>query len=285
MAVQSYASEFSKLFKQGNCSVQGKDWTAPRYFDGMENDCYKAEAALLSELSSEAYNMFGFEVQYYLKNIDTKKDRLYGEDPLANVERRFLLKMYTESIPTMQRQYELQGMIYPEIITCQCTVQHFYEASQLSYPDMKDIYEAEVPKIGDIVYIEYSDTYYEVVNVKEFAEQTTFLSTPITYTFKLRVWHNNHENVDELNVNNDPMDEFRKYAELAETFKLDTSTSTTDKTSEVASESDMLSTNTDAMTDTDINNEPKDNVPTNVIYKSEEIKEENPQYYDPFEGW
>ena len=94
MAVQSYASEFSKLFKTGNCSVQGKDWTAPRYFDGMENDCYKAEAALLSELSSEAYNMFGFEVQYYLKNIDTKKDRLYGEDPLANVERRFLLKMY-----------------------------------------------------------------------------------------------------------------------------------------------------------------------------------------------
>jgi hypothetical protein len=176
-------------------------------------------------------------------------------------------------------------MIFPEIITCQCTVQHFYEASQLSYPDMKDIYEAEVPKIGDIVYIEYSDTYYEVVNVKEFAEQTTFLSTPITYTFKLRVWHNNHENVDELNVNNDPMDEFRKYAELAETFKLDTSTSTTDKTSEVAPESDMLSTNTDAMTDTDINNEPKDNVPTNVIYKSEEIKEENPQYYDPFEGW
>jgi hypothetical protein len=251
----------------------------------MENDCYKAEAALLSELSSEAYNMFGFEVQYYLKNIDTKKDRLYGEDPLANVERRFLLKMYTESIPTMQRQYELQGMIFPEIITCQCTVQHFYEASQLSYPDMKDIYEAEVPKIGDIVYIEYSDTYYEVVNVKEFAEQTTFLSTPITYTFKLRVWHNNHENVDELNVNNDPMDEFRKYAELAETFKLDTSTSTTDKTSEVAPESDMLSTNTDAMTDRDINNEPKDNVPTNVIYKSEEIKEENPQYYDPFEGW
>jgi hypothetical protein len=193
--------------------------------------------------------------------------------------------MYTESIPTMQRQYELQGMIFPEIITCQCTVQHFYEASQLSYPDMKDIYEAEVPKIGDIVYIEYSDTYYEVVNVKEFAEQTTFLSTPITYTFKLRVWHNNHENVDELNVNSDPMDEFRKYAELAETFKLDTSTSTTDKTSEVAPESDMLSTNTDAKTDTDINNEPKDNVPTNVQYKSEEIKEDNPQYYDPFEGW
>ena len=68
---------------------------------------------------------------------------------------------------------------------------------------MKDMYEPEVPKIGDIVYIEYSDTYYEVVNVKEFAEQTTFLSTPITYTFKLRVWHNNHDDVDVNNLNDD----------------------------------------------------------------------------------
>jgi hypothetical protein len=81
------------------------------------------------------------------------------------------------------------------------------------------------------------------------------------------------------------MDEFRKYAELAETFKLDTSTSTTDKTSEVAPESDMFSTNTDAKNDTDKNGEPKDNVHTHVIYNSKEIKEENPQYYDPFDGW
>ena len=284
MASTQYASEFSRLFG-GGCSVSGKDWNAPRYFDGIDNGCYKAEAALVSSLTSEAYGNFGFEVQYYLKSIETDKDQLYGEDPLHNVERRFKLQLYTSNIPTMQKNYELQGMVYQELINCQCTIQHFYEASQLSYPDMQSIYEPEVPKIGDIVYVEYSDTYYEVVNVKEFAESSTFLAVPMTYTFILRVWRNNHEFVDEQNVNPDKMDEFRKYAELAETFNLDTSTSTTDKTSEVSHESDMLATNEDVKKDVDKNNKPKDNVNSHVVYKSDEIKEDNPAYFDPFGGW
>lgn len=284
MASTQYASEFSRLFG-GGCSVSGKDWNAPRYFDGIDNDCYKAEAALVSSLTSEAYGNFGFEVQYYLKSIETDKDQLYGEDPLHNVERRFKLQLYTSNIPTMQKNYELQGMVYQELINCQCTIQHFYEASQLSYPDMQSIYEPEVPKIGDIVYVEYSDTYYEVVNVKEFAESSTFLAVPMTYTFILRVWRNNHEFVDEQNVNPDKMDEFRKYAELAETFNLDTSTSTTDKTTEVSHESDMLATNEDVKKDIDKNNKPKDNVNSHVVYKSDEIKEDNPAYFDPFGGW
>lgn len=284
MASTQYASEFSRLFG-GGCSVSGKDWNAPRYFDGIDNDCYKAEAALVSSLTSEAYGNFGFEVQYYLKSIETDKDQLYGEDPLHNVERRFKLQLYTSNIPTMQKNYELQGMVYQELINCQCTIQHFYEASQLSYPDMQSIYEPEVPKIGDIVYVEYSDTYYEVVNVKEFAESSTFLAVPMTYTFIIRVWRNNHEFVDEQNVNPDKMDEFRKYAELAETFNLDTSTSTTDKTTEVSHESDMLATNEDIKKDVDKNNKPKDNVNSHVVYKSDEIKEDNPAYFDPFGGW
>lgn len=284
MASTQYASEFSRLFG-GGCSVSGKDWNAPRYFDGIDNDCYKAEAALVSSLTSEAYGNFGFEVQYYLKSIETDKDQLYGEDPLHNVERRFKLQLYTSNIPTMQKNYELQGMVYQELINCQCTIQHFYEASQLSYPDMQSIYEPEVPKIGDIVYVEYSDTYYEVVNVKEFAESSTFLAVPMTYTFILRVWRNNHEFVDEQNVNPDKMDEFRKYAELAETFNLDTSTSTTDKTTEVSHESDMLATNEDVKKDVDKNNKPKDNINSHVVYKSDEIKEDNPAYFDPFGGW
>lgn len=284
MASTQYASEFSRLFG-GGCSVSGKDWNAPRYFDGIDNDCYKAEAALVSSLTSEAYGNFGFEVQYYLKSIETDKDQLYGEDPLHNVERRFKLQLYTSNIPTMQKNYELQGMVYQELINCQCTIQHFYEASQLSYPDMQSIYEPEVPKIGDIVYVEYSDTYYEVVNVKEFAESSTFLAVPMTYTFILRVWRNNHEFIDEQNVNPDKMDEFRKYAELAETFNLDTSTSTTDKTTEVSHESDMLATNEDVKKDVDKNNKPKDNVNSHVVYKSDEIKEDNPAYFDPFGGW
>lgn len=280
----NFANEFSKVFNKG-CSVENKDWNEQRYFDSINNDCYKSEAALVSSLTSEAYGKFGFEVIYYVKDINTKIDKLYGEDPLENIERRFKLQMYVDSIPTMQREYDLQGMIFTEIITCQCTIQHFAEASQLSYPDMESIYEEIEPYIGDIVYVEYSDTYYEVVNVKPFADQTTFLSTPITYTFHLRVWHNNHEDVNKFDLNPDKMDEFREYAELAETFNLDTNSETYPRTSVVSSDSDMLSTNIDSKQNTDINNKPKDNVAKHVSFNDDEIKEENPKYFDPFEGW
>lgn len=280
----NFASEFSKVMGggAGACSVKGKDWNEKRYFDPESSDCYKAEAALISELTSEAYGNYGLEVLYYVKNIDTKIDRLYGEDPLENIERRFKLQMYTESIPTMQKQYDLQGMIYNEIITCQCTIQHFYEASQLTYPDLEDMYEPIEPRIGDIVYMQYSDTYYEVINVKPFAEQSTFMSTPITYTFSLRIWHNNHEDVND-NIA-DPMNEIRHFTELAETFDLPDDPKE-DKDGYIAPESDILSNNTDLKNDKDIFDEPKDNVPTHVNYADKEIKEENPQYYDPFGGW
>lgn len=281
----NYANEFSKLFAGGVCSVKKTDWNAPRYFDTENNDCYKSEAALVSSLTSEAYGNFGFTVQYYVKNIDIKIDRLMGEDPLENIERRFTLQMYVDNIPSLQKSYELQGMVYTEIITCQCSIQHFWEASQLSYPDLQSIYQPIVPRIGDIVYIEYSDLYYEVVNVKEFADGSTFLSTPITYTFSLRVWRNNHEDVDVHHENSDPMEEIRHYAELAETFNLDAESTDRCHTSEVAPESDMLSKNTYLKQDVDKNGVPKDNVNSHVVYQSTETKTDNPAYVDPFDGW
>ena len=290
-----YTAEFNKLFNGAGCSVQNKDWNALKFFDGQNNDCYKAEAALQSELTSEAYSNFGFEVQYYVRDMNTKKDILFGEDNIPNVIRRFKLQMYTDNIPQMQKSYDLQGMVYNEIITCQCTIQHFYDASQLSYPDLQDIYEPIEPRIGDIVYINYSDTYYEIVNVKPFAEGTSFLSTPITWFFHLRIWHNNHDDVDHFNENPDKMEEFRSYNELAETFNLDLKSDEKDvPTSHVEPESDMLAINKDLTKDTDIEEmpkkdpeivEPTDNVKTNVIYKDKEVKEDNPDYYDPFGGW
>jgi len=51
-----FAQEFSKLFKNGCGPVT--DWTKPRLFDGLNNDCYGAEAALMASLNSEAYNKF-----------------------------------------------------------------------------------------------------------------------------------------------------------------------------------------------------------------------------------
>lgn len=176
----------------------------------------------MASLTSEAYNKFGFEITYFVKEHDTKFDPLLGEDQLENVKRRFELQVYAENIPQLQKQYQIQGMIYTEIVTVQCTIQHFLEASRYDWKtENPEAYESLLPKIGDLMYFHFNDLYYEVINVKDHAEGTNFLSQPITYTFNLRVWRNSHENVDELNANDDNMEHLRSYVELGETFNVD----------------------------------------------------------------
>lgn len=89
----NFNSEFNSIFK-GSFSIKNYDWNKPRFFD-KDNPCYDAEKALMASLTSEAYGKYGFEVDYFVKHISTKRDKLLGEDPLENIERRFHLKVYT----------------------------------------------------------------------------------------------------------------------------------------------------------------------------------------------
>lgn len=236
--------------------------------------------------------IIGFDVIYFSKEVDLKLDPLFGEDQLENIKRRFRLKVYAENIPQLQKTYQLQGMIYNEIVTLQCTIQHFYEASQLDWDTNEPIYESLVPKIGDIMYFKWCDLYYEVLNVKEFAEGTTFLSSPITYTFNLRVWRNSHENVDEMNTNTDDMSHLRSYVELGETFNLANDFGkhdganelnpnerkvvekdyNPDSTSEVKSDGDILA----------INDNLEEPLQKQILYNKQD---EGKERIDPFDGW
>lgn len=282
-----FASELSKIFANG-CSIAGTDWTSARYFDSLNNDCYASEAALASSLTSEAYSNFGFEVQYFIKKISTKADRVYGEDPLENVERRFKLHVYTESIPNLQRTYQLQGMIYDEIVEVQATITHFQEASEIDFVTGEAAWDVYEPKIGDIMYFPWCDLYYEVLNVKTFAEGSSFLSSPITYTFSLRVWRNARESVDLTSANDDKMEHLRSYVELSETFNIDhksdangfehitnpvATSSSGLPASEVKSSGDVLSIN-DKVSATSST--------SGRIWKNQENGEKR---IDPFDGW
>ena len=233
-----FQEEFNRIWgAAGGCSVSGWNWNQPMPFDGTDpNSCYANEAALMSSLTSEAYNQFGFEIDYYIKQISTKRDRLLGEDPLENIVRRFRLSVYTAQIPNLQKKYQLQGMLYEEVFDVQATIAHFSEASQYNYDRSKIEYEMYKPKIGDLMHFTYNDKYYEVINVKTFGENTAFLGTPITYTFTLRIWKNNHEDVDVRNQNDDEMP-IEKFTSLAETFDIE------NKTAEVGSHCDILAIN------------------------------------------
>lgn len=215
-----FASEFNRIFSTTGCTIEGYDWNQPHYFD-PNSDCYAAEAALMSELTSEAYNQFGFVVDYYIKQISTKRDRIFGEDALENIVRRFKLSVYTSEIPQMEKHYLLQGMTYTDIVHLQCSIQHFKEASVLSYLTNAPEYEEYYPKIGDLMYFPWNKTFYEIINVKTFSDGSSFLSVPITFEFILKVWKPSHEDVDIMDKNPDTMDEANRLASLGEVFDMD----------------------------------------------------------------
>ena len=52
----NFNEEFKKVF--GNSCPPQTDWSEPRFFDSLGNDCYAAEVALMSSLTSEAYNKY-----------------------------------------------------------------------------------------------------------------------------------------------------------------------------------------------------------------------------------
>lgn len=288
----NYQEEFNRLWGDVGCSVSGWDWNKPMPFDGNDkNSCYANEAAMLSSMTSEAYNLYGFEVDYYIKQISTKRDRLLGEDPLENILRRFRLSIYAPNVPNLQKQYQLQGMLYEEVFEVQATIVHFKEASRYDYDRTRVEYEEYEPKIGDLMYFRFSDKYYEVINVKKFAENTAFLSTPITYTFTLRIWHNSHEDVDIRNENPDEMP-IEKFAALAESFDIENDTGEPVGSKTVASNSDILSIN-DFVSDKDTINPFKPdevlqvkNSDTNIFKYQPAGEEKNKnEVFDPFDGW
>lgn len=297
-----FQEEFNRIWGgSGGCTVSGWDWNKPIAFDGTDpNSCYSNEAALMSSLTSEAYNQFGFEIDYYVKQISTKRDRLFGEDPLENIVRRFRLSVYTDKIPNLQKKYQLQGMLYEEVFEVQATIAHFNEASQYDYDRTAIKYEMYKPKIGDLMYFKFNDKYYEIINVKAFGEGTAFLGTPITYTFTLRIWKNNHEDVDVMNENDDVMP-IEKFTSLAETFDIENRTADIESHHDILAVNDYVKNNdtVNPYTEKERKAEGKD---PEIIQKAQintrihvyEPQDEPPQVvnqkrksdpFDPFDGW
>lgn len=132
--------------------------------------------------------------------------------------------MYTSEVPQQQKQYQLQGMQYNDIVRVLCTIQHFKEASVLSYLTGQKEFEEYYPKIGDLMYFPWNKTFYEIVNVKMFNDGSSFLTVPITFEFILKTWQPGHEDVDVMQQNTDDMNTISRFAELAESFNIENKT-------------------------------------------------------------
>jgi hypothetical protein len=237
----SLSEDFINLQNQQSCMVKDWDWTNPNTIGNPDSDCAKSEAALIESLTKEAYDLAGFEVQYYVFNYDTQRDRLYGEDVNRAIERRFALQVYTPNIPTLTRTYRIEGFDYDELITLNCTVNSFRESSRYSWSDDRSKREPKFdpmmsPRVGDILYFPFIDIFYTIYNVKDFAEKDAiFKSIAITYQIICKVWRNNRNEVMPVDEN-DQLEEISSYQSLDSMFNID---------NQIDKKKDVLYTNKD----------------------------------------
>ena len=152
------------------------------------NTVSKEETEHAEGYTTEAFGKYGLKFTYYVVSLDTKRDPLYGEDPLQQILRAFYFNGYTEQIPPNVLTYQLQGIWGEDILTVQVGRLAFKYWSTYGGEDRNTpkINEEIEPRIGDVVYLEPNRTFYEIVDVKYYTN--AFGLSSQVYTLTLRVY-------------------------------------------------------------------------------------------------
>ena len=194
-----------------------------------------------------------------------ERDELFGEDQLREIERSWYFMGYVQQLPPNVRTYQLQGIWGEDTVTLYASINAFNYFSTYGGYDKNtpEVYDECPAKIGDIVYINPNDTFYRVVDVKYYTE--AFGLAKHTYTMTLKVYKDNKWSVSAssptLANSADPIYDVAPYC-LSAQYNFN----------------DPLKTNDDVTAHETVNT-------FDYVYKDPEIKEENPEYYDPFGGW
>ena len=173
-------------------AILNPDPMANKYFQFFENKAYDADRHLFDTLQAEAFNHQGNPCMYYKISYDTTYDPLFGVDDTRRIERRFPCKAVFE----LQKETENYGPFAIEgldTFPMYVSKRHFEAASQYvtsgvkNYPPMtendpkRNVYEAVVPVVGDIIRAEFNNRYYEIKDVGE--EEEMFLQGKHSWTF------------------------------------------------------------------------------------------------------
>lgn len=216
--------------------------------------------------TTEAYGTYGLKFVYYKVSQNLNRDRVFGEDQLQVIERAFNFMGYTESIPPNVRTYHLEGIYGEDLLQVKVGVPAFKYWSTYGGEDRNtpEIYDDFIPRIGDIVYLEPNDTFYEIRDVKFYNEAFGLASH--TYDITLKVYKDTKMTIDNKNPTlsdrNDPIYKVASW-DFPETTEIDDPL----KHNEILEDETLeKSKNVNRM---------------DVLYK----KDEGTIRIDPFDGW
>jgi hypothetical protein len=120
---------------------------------------YNQERRLFNNLITEAYNMHGISLTYFVTSYDTSYDSIFGEDN----DRRFIRTFNFQAFYQLPKEEKLWSKFGIEGLD-----QFSMYVSKLHYRDASGNY---IPRVGDIINSIYNNFFYEVVDIKETASQ------------------------------------------------------------------------------------------------------------------
>lgn len=144
---------------------------------------YNSERQLYDLLVTEAYNKTGTCMTYYVTDYDTTKDKLFGEDTDRTVLRSFDIMAHGE-LPREEQlwsKFGIEGLDNFQIFVAK---RHFTAASS------QDSYDATVPRIGDMIYMDHNNRTYDVIDVGQ--EEEMFLQGKHTWIITLSPHQDTH---------------------------------------------------------------------------------------------
>jgi hypothetical protein len=154
-----------------------------------DTNCAENERELYDVLQMDAWNSFGVNMTYYVTDYSLNNDVIYGEDNDRTVERGFYTTGFMEQLPKEDRNIPLFGIEGMDLFKIYINKMHFTSASTYS-ADEPQVYDSYTPQVGDIVFLDHSEIYYEVTHVKDKVEQ--FLQRPHAWDIAVREYKDFH---------------------------------------------------------------------------------------------
>lgn len=165
------------------------------------------EQDLVADLIEEAIEQRGVQVRYILRDM-LNPDELFGESTMSKFDKGFELPMYVESV----EHFNGNGDLFDEFGISKIDSSIFQVGARkfrLEVTSNKDASEVERPREGDLVYLPFSDSLWEITKVKM---DMKYYQLGRNYTYRLvcKLFEYSHEQI------NNPESDFAEYSTITE---------------------------------------------------------------------
>jgi len=182
---------------------------------------YDKDRRLYEMLTTECFNKFGVQMNYFILSFDTENDPIFKDDNNRRYKRQFEVQGYYE-LPRDEDLWSKFGIEGLDTFRIFMSKRHFSEASKVY-----DSNAEYTPKEGDIVQAKYNGIYYQIITCKDQVNQ--FLQ--YTHNWELTVERAvvSHFDVETSATSDDKMVSLSAFANSEDLFNignfLDSSTS------------------------------------------------------------